>query len=190
MTMTMSRKVDYAAAEREFITAPEPGISRRELAKIYGIGASAMSDYARAHDWEGKRKRFLDSVDEEFIRKSALVRARKLAELSERSVDLLEAMLVRTAQQLAGQEGFQRMELSPRDAMDVIRQVAVARGDPSDIVREQHDTVHSIDPRVLSALGELAGRAISGRPGAPLALGGADVVALPGGAAGDRRSTA
>ena len=190
MTMTMARKADYASAEREFITAPEPGISRRELAKIYGVGASAMADYARKQHWDEKRRSFLDSVDEEFIRVSALKRARKLAELSERSVDILEAMLVRTAQQIAGEEGFTPMELSPRDALDVVRQVAVARGDPSDIVREQHDTVHSIDPRLLTALGELAGRALTGRSGAPLALAGADVVALPGGAAGDRRSSA
>jgi hypothetical protein len=190
MTMTMARKVDYAAAEREFITAPEPGVSRRELARIYGIGASAMADYARKHDWDDKRQRFLDSVDEEFIRTSALKRARKLADLSERSVDLLEAFMVRTAQQIAGEEGFTPMELSPRDALDVIRQVAVARGDPSDIVREQHDTVHSIDPRLLTALGELAGRALTGRSGAPLALERTDVVVVSGGAAGDHRSTA
>jgi len=188
--MTMSRKVDYAAAEREFITAPEPGISRRELAKIYGVGPSAMSDYARAHNWDDKRQQFLEEVDREFIKTSAYARARKLATLSERSVDVLEAMLVRAAQQIAGEEGFAKLELAPRDVLDVIRQIAVARGDPSDIIREQHDTVHSIDPRLLSALGELAGRAITGRPGLALPAGGADVVALPGGATGDRRSSA
>jgi len=188
--VTMARKVDYAAAEREYITAPEPGISRRELARIYGVGPSAMSDYARAHDWDEKRQEYLETVDREFIKVSALARARKLAKLSERSVDVLEAMLVRAAQQIAGEEGFSKMELGPKDVLDVVRQIAVARGDPSDIVREQHDTVHSIDPRLLSALGELAGRAITGRPGLALPAGGADVVALPGGAEGDRRSTA
>lgn len=188
--MTLARKTDYAAAEREFITAPEPGISRRELAKIYGVGPSAMGDYAKAHNWDDKRQQYLETVDREFIKVSALARARKLATLSERSVDVLEAMLVRAAQQIAGEEGFVKMELAPRDVMDVIRQIAVARGDPSDIVREQHDSVHTIDPRLLAALGELAGRAITGRSGALSAVGGADVLALPGGAAGDRRSTA
>ena len=95
MTMTLARKTDYAAAEREFITAPEPGISRRELAKIYKVSPSAMGDYAKAHHWDDKRQQFLENVDREFIKVSALARARKLAVLSERSVDILEAMLVR-----------------------------------------------------------------------------------------------
>ena len=184
--MALSRKVDYPALEREFVTAPEPGVSRRALAVREGISNSTLSDYARSHDWEAKRQRFLDSVDEEFIRISALARGRKLAELAERSVDVLEAMLVRAAQQLNppenedGTPSATPLQLAPRDVLDVIRQISVARGQPGDITEERVGHAFAIDPRVLELFGEFAGRALSGRSGDPRQVGATDIRALPG----------
>jgi hypothetical protein len=177
-----SKKADYPVLEREYITAAGTP-SLRKMAEAVGISNSTLSDYARKHNWSDKRQRFLDTVDEEFIRTSAHARARKLAELSERSVDVLEAMLIRVGQQIAG-DGFPRLELSPRDALDVIRQISVARGDPSDIVGEKNVTVHTIDPRLINALGNLAGRALSGGAEPRGAARGADLLALPGRAEG------
>jgi hypothetical protein len=184
-----SRKVDYPALEREFITAHETP-SLRQMAKSVGISNSTLSDYARAHEWAEKRQRFVDTVDEEFIRTSAYKRARKLAELSDLSIDVLEGMMIRAAEQISGSNGFNKLELQPRDVLDVIRQVSVARGQPGDITEERSVAVHTIDPRLLGALGELAGRALSRRPRPALAAGGESLRALPGPTEGDRHPPA
>ena len=186
---SVSRKANYPALEREYITAQDTP-SLRKLAEAAGISNSTLSDYARRHDWATKRQQFLDTVDEEFIRTSAYARARKLAELSKRSVDILEGMLIRVGQQLAGSDGFDKMQLGPHDALDVIRQIAVARGQPSDITEERSIAAHTVDPRLLAALGEIAGRALTGSAGPREAARGADLLALPGGTAGAEGSPA
>lgn len=184
-------KVDYLALEREFITSKDD-ISLREIAKREGMSNSTISDYARKHNWLKKREEQKDKVLSEFLDRSAEQVARRLARMSEMAVDVLEGQLVRFAQQLTqhldpetGQPtNKEPIYISPKDVQEAIRLIQLLRGGPT----ERHEdnvrgvTVHTLDPRLVEALGEAARRSHYAR-----AVGPAGQRALPGGAAGGPR---
>jgi hypothetical protein len=153
----VSRKLDYGSLEREYITTE---ISLRAMAKREGASNSTVSDYARAHGWEEKRKRYTEEVEQRFLSVAAESRARQLSTILDRSVTMLEMIVTRMAIQLAGDEkkGIQPQEVVLKDALDAVRMVQALRGQPGEIREERQVVGHLADPRLLELLGDLARR--------------------------------
>lgn len=142
----------YPALEQEFIVGGDE-VTLRYLAKREGMRSnSPISDYAKAHDWKGKRQRFREKSSDDFINKSAIQRAERLAILADRSLDVVQAILVQAAQRIVAGN----LDISAKDALDAITKVQLLRGEATERTEGRTVNAHVLDARSLDILEELA----------------------------------
>ena len=158
----MTKKYDWIALEHQFIEGGED-VTHRSIAKEIGASNSTVSAYAKLHGWEEKRARFRAETEERFLSIRSEQRARKLAVLAERGVDLLEAMMVQAAQRVVNNT----LEMSAKDALDAISKVQLLRGEATERTEGRQVHAHVLDARALDALEELARRQLE-----PIPVGG------------------
>lgn len=179
-------KVDYPQLKREYVTAEERP-SLRAMAKREGISNSTISAYAKKDDWDGERAKYQRKLLDEFIDTTAVKNAKRLARLSELTVDVLEGTLARYAEQLVqhldedGKQiaGKDPIGISPKDAVEairLIRELSMANSRQSEEKPSGGVTIN-IGRDLLDAVGELARGALQSR-----GTSGPRPVALPGGA--------
>jgi hypothetical protein len=183
-------KVDYPALEREYLESEETP-SLRKMAEREGISNSTLSDYARKHKWAEKRAEIKDRETRQYLALVAERNARRLARMSELTVDVLEGHLIRFAQQLTQHldedgkpSGKEPLFVSPKDVQEAIRLIRdlSAQNKPQEAGSSgsASPVTINIGSDFIAAVGELArgslqsGRAERARP-----------IALPGGAARD-----
>lgn len=164
-------KVDYPALEREFITTDDEKLlvngmpSLRKMAEREGISNSTLSDYARAHKWAEKRGELKQQELDKFINVTAEKNARRLARLSEITVDVLEGTLIRFAEQLTQHlddegkpSGKEPIFISAKDAQDaikLIRDLSTQR-QPEEGASGSSPVTINIGADLIAAVGELA----------------------------------
>lgn len=154
----MSTKYDYPALEREFIEGDDT-VTLRGLARREGMKSnSPISDYARNHEWDRKRKEFRETRDSAYLQLTAQESAERLARLEDRGIDLLEAMLVQGAQRLVAGT----LEVSGKDLLEAITKVQLLAGKATERTEGRQVHAHVADPRTLEALEQLARRGIAG----------------------------
>lgn len=166
----MAEKADWGAIKREFVTS---NASLRELASRSGLSNSTVSDRARADNWKRDRAEFRAQADENFLALAAEERARRLSRLADLSIDMLEAMLIRAASQMA--DPANPYPVNPKDVLEAISKIQLLRGDATERIEEKRLVGHVYPPELLAALGDLARRNLDGgrAPGAgPRALPG------------------
>lgn len=178
-------KLDLSALEREYIITD---ISLREMARREGVSNSTISTPAKRANWAEKRDQYKNAELDEYIARNAEKNAKRLARLEDLTVDVLEGQLVAFAQQLTAHldedgkpNGKEPLFISPQDAREVIKTIQLLRGKATERTEEnvRGITVHTVDNRLLEALGGAARRGlISGGAGA------ARSVALLGSTAG------
>ena len=179
-------KVDYPQLEREYIVAEERP-SLRAIAKREGLSNSTISDYARKNDWDGKRASYQRRLLDEFIDTTAVKNAKRLARLSELTVDVLEGSLARFGEELTqhldddgNPNGKEPIFVSPKDALDtirVIRELAAFSGRSAEEKSDSPNITVNLGSDLIAAIGDLArGSLLAGRTPA------ARPIALPGGA--------
>jgi len=166
----MADRANWDAIKREFVTTDA---TLRGLADRAGLSNSTVSDRARKENWKRLRADFRAQADENFLALAAENRARRLSRLADNSLDMLEAMLVRAAQQMA--DPTNPYPVNPKDVLEAISKIQLLRGDATERIEEKRLVGHVYPPELLAALGDLARRNLDGGR-AP----GADIRSLPG----------
>lgn len=172
--MSSPSKLDLGALEREFVTSD---ISLRKLAEREGVSNSTISTPAKRLGWAEKRVAYRHRELDEYISRNAEKNAKRLARLEDLTVDVLEGQLIRFAEQLTVHldedgkpNGKEPLFVSPQDAREVIKLIQLLRGRATERTEENvHGvTVHTVDRRLLEALGGAARRSlIAGGSGLP-----------------------
>lgn len=151
----MTSKVDYSALEQEYITTD---ISIRALAANHGVSFSAVALQSRKRDWLNKRNAYRESLHKKTVERMADQQATMQAAMNEvvrtESIAVMRATLRRYAQLLAEQ----KVNVTPKDAVDAARQLALMFGEPTE--RSEAKIVEfstgGLDPEFLRNLEDLA----------------------------------
>ncbi len=131
-----ARKHDYQTLEREYISSD---ISIRALCKKHSIkGYSSVAQYAREHDWEGKRERIMG-------RKADKVVERVSDQLAEAEVSMVEIVreewltVIRAATyKFAEDLKDPNYKVRVPDLVQLIDKGLVLLGEPSSRTEERH----------------------------------------------------
>lgn len=112
-----NQKHDYTKLEQEFVTSK---ISIRELGRRNDIPFGSIAEYARSHDWTGKRAAYQSSLSRRTYERVADEIAHEDAAITKESVLVLRATLRRYAEQL--RDGA--ISVTPKDAVMAIQTLA------------------------------------------------------------------
>jgi len=117
-------KIDYDAAEREYITGSD---SYRSLAKKWSIGFGSMAEYGRNHDWEGKRAGYRASVSETALEHTRSAHISEREEMLEEAIKLIRASFYEYGRQLK----LGAVQVTPKDLATLINAAQVLFGQPT-----------------------------------------------------------
>lgn len=121
----MSRtKIDYDAAEREYVTGSD---SIRTLATKYDVAFSSMAEYARKHDWNGKREAYRASVSETALSNTREKHVSEREEMLEEAIKLIRASFYEYGRQLKA--GL--VAITPKDLATLVNAFQVISGEPT-----------------------------------------------------------
>jgi hypothetical protein len=169
------RKYDPVALEREFVTSD---ISIRSLALKNSVSFSSLAKFAREQDWAGKRLAYKSTLARRGYEAMAAGLADEQANIRLESITVMRATLRQYAQRLAKDQ----VPIGVKDAVEAVRVLATLLTAEEGVKDENTlasgaRTVSGPDADVLRGLVEaargrlsasrvLAGRDVSGAPGA------------------------
>lgn len=117
------RKYDPKQVEQEYVTGD---ISLRALAKAHGVSFSSLAQYSRNHDWAGKRVAYQSTLSRRTYEVMAAEQANIQGVIREDSIKVLRATLAVFAEQL----GARKVAITPKDAVEAIRELGRLLADP------------------------------------------------------------
>lgn len=130
------RKHDYSVLEREYITSD---ISIRALCKKHDIkGYSSVAQFAREHDWEGKRAKIMGRKEDKMIELTsdslAAEEVNLVEEVRREWLTVIRAATYKFAEDLKT-PGY---HLRVNDLVQLIDKGLVLLGEPSSRTEERH----------------------------------------------------
>jgi hypothetical protein len=171
---TGPRKYDPKAVEHEYVTGD---ISLRALAAAHGVSFSSLAAYARKEDWAGKKVAYNSALSRKTYEAMAAEAGNVKGVILEDSIKVLRATLTVFAEGLAAR----KIPISPKDAMDAIRTLAVLLGQEEGGAGDDRNTINvtparSVDADFLRRVAETA----RGQIATDSVLGGAAPGESPG----------
>lgn len=155
----MAHKVDYQTLEAEFISSE---VSLRELARREGISNSTIADQARKRGWADKRANFKVQASEKQISKAADDFATRVTRLKDRSLTVMEGVLVRFAEQLADREN--PMLVSEKGVDMAVKNILLLSGEATDRSESKVLGLNvntTVPPELFAELEQLARRRLT-----------------------------
>ena len=169
------RKYDPKAVEHQYVTTD---VSLRALALEHGVSFSSLAAYARKEDWSGKRVAYNSALSRRTYETMAAEVGDQKAVALDESVKIARATLAVYAEQLASR----KVMISPKDAMEAIRTLAVLLGGHEGGTRDEPVVING-SVRTVNA--DLLGRIRDAARG-QLAADGVLAGAAPGESSGTR----
>jgi hypothetical protein len=116
---------DYESLERQYITSD---VSIRALCEANGIrNWSTVHTQAKKREWERKRAAYKDKQFEHDIDQLARRRAMKLQQLSDDLIDVINATILKMAENLQSKDYI----VTPQDLVKLIEKVSLLTGGPT-----------------------------------------------------------
>jgi len=138
------RKYDPKAVEHEYVTGD---VSLRALAAAHGVSFSSLAAYARKEDWAGKKIAYNSALSRRTYETMAAEAGNLKGVVLEDSIKVLRATLTVFAEGLASR----KIPVSPKDAMDAIRTLAVLLGQEEGGAGDDRNTTINVTPRPVDA---------------------------------------
>jgi hypothetical protein len=135
------RKYDPKAVEHEYVTGE---ISLRALAAAHGVSFSSLAAYARKEDWAGKKVAYQSALSRRTYEAMAAEQGNLQGVIKEDSIKVLRATLTVFAEQLAAR----KVAVTPKDAIEVVRALAVLLGQEEGA---DDRTTINVTPRAVDA---------------------------------------
>lgn len=142
----MSRtKIDYDAAEREYVTGND---SIRTLATKYDVAFSSMADRARKAEWNTKRDAYRASVSDTALSNTRQRHVSEHEEMLEEAIKLIRASFYEYGRQLKA--GL--VEISPKDLATLVSAMQLISGGATNRSEATVLGVHITDPGTAGGL--------------------------------------